>query len=197
MTQINFESQLASAKRIAAAQLLFQPVSQGMTADVRVAAAMLREVVGKDDVYLLAHAAASRSEEANMRNFVLSGEIGEAFDAMQQPAVGNRPPTDMQAKKLDDALTALRKKSAEYERSLAERPGPIDAAKAQSGYFMAALLMSEAMSDLSRKGVDVSACVGAISEEGLMARHDLIRYPAFGAEPKPVAAKKATRGMGV
>ena len=168
-----------------------------MTANVRVAAATLREAVGKDEIYLLAHAAALRSEEVNMCNFVLSGEIGAAFSAMQQPAAGNRPATDVQAKRLDDALTVLRERSAEYERSLVERPGAIDEAKAQSSYFMAALLMSEAMSDLSRKGIDVLACADAICEEGLMARHDLIRYPAFGTEVKPVVAKKATRGMGV
>jgi hypothetical protein len=188
---------LSEARRLAAAQLLFQGVARQMSSDVRVVAAELREQIPIDAVFGVSQISAALSQETDMRKFVLNGGVKPEFaNASRRIPGGSVALSEKAEKRLEVDLGTLRESMALLEAARRSQRNPVGEAVALSRYIAAAAVMNDGLNACSLQRYDVSKFDRLISDEGLMRHFEAVNLPVFSSVESDLATQRKV-GMGI
>lgn len=187
---------LHAARRSATAQLAFMPIASEFRSDARAAAAVLRDTTPTGLIAAVARRGAAQGSEADMRAFLLDID-NIAVSTEIERSLGTKPLKDAHCTEVAAQMDAVRAKSDEYNALRRNRDSEAMAlAQAESAYYLAATILVTRLSDLSRKGYDVSRFDNQIAKEHLLERFDSMRLPMWRSLMEP-GLGRPTKGMGL
>lgn len=187
---------LHAVRRSATAQLAFMPIASEFRSEVRAAAAVLRDTTPVGLIAAVARHGAVQGQETDMCKFLLNLDNAAVSTEIER-SLGTKALKDNHRETIDRHLDTVREKSGDYNVLRRDRTAEsMRLAQAESAYYLAATVLVTELSDLSRKGYDVSEYDNLIAKEHLLERFDSMRLPMWRSLMQPGLSRPAS-GMGM